>query len=756
MLTSALMALEAWAHRRIEAGEDFGTVLADVLGPAEAPAAYLLIAVDLILSHWSKSREAAIPFLGNSELVSLDRERHVHDNLPFDFDVFGLKALQKEPTGSSTIASLKSRPSRRYSLYDLLGTYAVHGRSDLRDRLQGLLRQAVERFGDPTEESTLRDPALMAQHALNVTDPNNWPEVLIKRDDGTEETARQYVAPEVERQHFAPFQTDLRTQAENMQMRGALTTALTDPTRSSAEFAAAAVEWAKKPIEADADADAKKMHDETVLTAAMVAMRDGSPELREREAAWARDLFSQAMHGKEDVAHRMRAGLRFNPVAIAFVGLIHLFRDRSGPADVRAMLEVVGRGNPALARGFPWVANAVAAVDERLPKAVLRCALATCIRPHREWDLSEDETAARSDRRHARIQQVIDAEMAWLAGDGPEPDWPAFPAEPARRRPGIRLPGGKKEPVERKACPVRPDEYVDHQAAALWLGASGSLFDVVTRPWVRDLVRAYATWTAAANGAGLDQHDEISEPPYEWNNVYFDLLARCLAGMAEAEIDELALASIVALPDEPFFDVVTLFLRAVDDVYFNDRGLQEREAVHIRAVLADRLVASSGWRRLVGKRSASIEVHIGPAIAVFFWNDHDRFQPTKAYLLPKGIDRLRPFLPVLEKLAVGAPCPFVALVTMNLLEVSPRLEHLPLLVAAAEAWLTHFPNDSGFWCDFAIGRRVCTVIDSLREQQSALLTAEQPLRRRVDDLLAALIRLGVAEATQLEKTLADC
>lgn len=755
VLTSALMALEAWAHQRIEAGEDFGKVLADVLGPSGTPAAYLLVAVDLMLSHWPKPREAAVPFLGNPELLSLDRARYVHDNQPFDLDIFGLKALQKEPRGAATIASLSKRPSRRCELYDLLGQYAVHGPADLRQKLQNLLRLAAERFGDPTAESTLRDPALMAQHALNVTDPNNWSEVLIKRDDGTEETARQYVAPEAERQHFAHFQTDPCHLAENMQMRGALTTALTDPTRSSAEFAAAAVEWAKKPMEADADADAKKMHDEAVLTAAMVAMRDGSPELREGEAAWAHDLFSQAMHGKEDVAHSMRAGLQFNPVAIAFVGLIHLLRDRSGPTDLRAMLEVVGRGNPALARGFPVAANTLAAVDERLPKAVLRCALATCIRPQRKWDLSEDETAARSDRCHARIQQVINAEMAWLAGDGPEPDWPAFPAEPARRRPGIRLPGGKKEPVERKARPVRPDEYVDHRAAALWLGASRSLSDVVTRPWVRDLVRAYATWTAAANGAGLVQHDQISEPPYEWNNVYFDLLAHCLAGMAEADIDELALAPIVALPDEPFFEVATLFLRAVDDVYFNDRGLQERGAVHIRAVLADRLVASSGWRQLVGKRSDSIEVHIGPAIAVFFWNDHNRFQPTKAYLLPKGIDRLRPFLPVLEKLAVGAPCPFVALVTLNLLEVSPKPEYLPFLVAAAEAWLTHFPNDSGFWCDFTVGRRICTVLDNLREQQPPLLATGQPLRRRVDDLLAALIRLGVAEATRLEKTLAD-
>ena len=58
---SALMALEAWAHKRIEAGEAFETVLVDVLGTGEAPAAYLLVAVDLILSHWLASRHAVAP-----------------------------------------------------------------------------------------------------------------------------------------------------------------------------------------------------------------------------------------------------------------------------------------------------------------------------------------------------------------------------------------------------------------------------------------------------------------------------------------------------------------------------------------------------------------------------------------------------------------------------------------------------------------------------------------------------------------------
>ena len=120
----ALMALEAWAHRRIEAGETFDKVLTDVLGPPGSPAAYLLVAVDLLLSHWPKSREGAVPFLACPELLCIDRQRHLHDNFEYP-DFFGLNALQKEPVGAASIENLKKRASRKLTLDQLLGTYAV-------------------------------------------------------------------------------------------------------------------------------------------------------------------------------------------------------------------------------------------------------------------------------------------------------------------------------------------------------------------------------------------------------------------------------------------------------------------------------------------------------------------------------------------------------------------------------------------------------------------------------------------------------
>jgi hypothetical protein len=187
-----------------------------------------------------------------------------------------------------------------------------------------------------------------------------------------------------------------------------------------------------------------------------------------------------------------------------------------------------------------------------------------------------------------------------------------------------------------------------------------------------------------ANGAKLDAYEEVADPPREWNHAYFDLLAHCLPELALPEIEQLALAPISSLPDEPSFDVIAQFLRSVDAVYFNDGGLQESIAIGIRSALATRLMASSGWKRLGGSRSASIEIHIGPAIAVLFFNDYGFAQPSKCYLLSKGVDRLDSFLPVLEKLVQSGPSLFVAVVTLNLLEVSPKSAHLPFLIAAAK------------------------------------------------------------------------
>jgi hypothetical protein len=342
--------------------------------------------------------------------------------------------------------------------------------------------------------------------------------------------------------------------------------------------------------------------------------------------------------------------------------------------------------------------------------------------------------------------------MAWLSGSAPEPKWPEFPGERARPKRRIRLPGGPAEAP--KPEPRRPEQYTDSQAAALWLTNARSLGDVAKHPWLREIAKTYGPWTMAANGAGLDANEDVSNPPREWNSAYFELLARCLVGLSETEISGLALEPLGALPDESFFDAVEDFLPSVDAVYFDGTGTQESVAVSIRSKLVDRLMESSGWKWMASSDSASVERHLGSAIAALFFNQQGFSQPAKCYLLPKGIDRLPPFLPVLERLVTAGPFLSVAVVTLNLLEVSPRPAQLSFLVAAAKVWVDSKPDNTRFWIDYAIGRRVCKWIANVHAQDPTLLQAGTLVRGEVDRILAGLIRLGVADARQLEKALA--
>jgi hypothetical protein len=156
---------------------------------------------------------------------------------------------------------------------------------------------------------------------------------------------------------------------------------------------------------------------------------------------------------------------------------------------------------------------------------------------------------------------------------------------------------------------------------------------------------------------------------------------------------------------------------------------------------------------MIGRASKSIELHLGPTVAAVFFNSHDFAQPAKAYLYPKGIDRIGPFLPLLECLVRDAPSLFVAIVTLNLLEVSPRIEHASLLMSAAKAWVSAFPDDNDFWINHGIGRRVCALIDSILIKSKALFGTQSSLRSDVDAVLSAAVRVGVAEATKSEREL---
>lgn len=754
---SALMALEAWGHKRIEAGDAIESVLDRVLQDSD-PAAFVLVAVDLILSHWPKTKEAAVPFVGCPELLCEERTRPGREG--FDgIDFLGLKGLEKEPVGSVTRQSLKERPSRRIALERLLGAYALDADEAPRARLVGLLTRAAERVGLPEPGSNFGDPRFMVRHALNVLDRANWKEQELVGPDGAKVDGYMYVAPPEEEAHLSELEQKHAPHFADMTLGYAIDAALEDPTKSSPEFAAQAVKWAQRQSPAASD-DALKLRDQTVLTAAMIAMRDGSAELRSAHLSWALELFDAVTASKHDGGGRVRGGMRFNPPAIAFVGLAYVLKHDPSPENIERLLHHVGVADAASGRGFNATAGMLAEIDERLPRSVLRCAFAASVYQERgDWDETDEKKSARKKARAERIERALKTELSWLAGKSDEPSWPGFPEKPPRRRRrGTRLPGGA--PRSEEAAPRRVERperlgfYTDHQGAALWLRATLALISPDRIEWLRSLVSAYLPWTAAANGAGLEGEEEPSSVPTDWNDKFFALIANTLEGLPATQVDRLTTSFLCKLPDREFYDATTNFVRSLDVVYFDRHELNEH-APRIRAVLAAHMMKTSGWRYLgYGRENSSIEIHMGHAIATLFFNDYNGFGvPPACYLTDVGMGLSGPFLDTLKALNQSEQTFLQAIVTLNFLEVRPAAAQLDFALASAAAWAQSYAGNTTFWVDHSVGRRLCSWLSSVQALGPEEFVPGTGTRIVVDDLLAFLISLGVPEARALENAL---
>ena len=151
----------------------------------------------------------------------------------------------------------------------------------------------------------------------------------------------------------------------------------------------------------------------------------------------------------------------------------------------------------------------LAAVDKRLPRALLRTTFASCL--HSGQEKPGDHRGAGSARR---VSPSIDSECRWLTGEDSEPQWPEFPPASPVRAQGLRIQSNDTELPHEDASAVarrQTGEILHGGSAALWLQSSSGLFDVEANPWLRDVARAYAEWTAVANTRDFRRHDSLSE-----------------------------------------------------------------------------------------------------------------------------------------------------------------------------------------------------------------------------------------------------
>lgn len=743
-IESALMALEAWSHARIERGDAPDQVIVDILGPEGSPAAYVLVAVDVLISHWPKTITAIAPFLGAPELLSLDRTRRTYDSMP-EVDLLGWStSWPKEPPSLVTLAGLKARSSRRVPLEMVLPHFALSRDADC-DGLRRRLETAAQRLGSPEPGDTFAEPRLMARYALNLTNTANWQPT---------EGGLEYVSPPDEERHVAELHAKRALQTIDFNIDAAIQTALECAEQSGPVLAEQALAYAKRLETSDMPKDELGSQTNAIVSAAMIVARDGSDQILDQHETWARGVFTNAFATtKRDIGREMRDGIRFNPVAIATLGIIHLWRRRRLEADRDALLELAGRDTAEAAQGFGAGIDTIRGIDPRMIPATLRCALAAQTHPKRRYNDSEEKVAADQVRYRERVTARIETERAWLRGGTDKPAWPLFPPPVLHIRERFRT--GRKDVIGRPLVAAsQAEDELYAQSSALWLRQLTRGSNPSEVSWLPSFIGAYADWTARANGAGHEADGEIDSHVDEWNRVFFRLLARSLVGMKPDQAAA-AVARAIAVPDRSFFDIVETLAPALDELYFNGLGLSAEVAVWLRGLLADRLVESAGWKRERDRSEQRVELWIGPAIGALFFNSYTSVSGARCYLLAKGIDQVEPFLPQLIRLIEEGPVPFTAMLTMNMLEVAKKPEHAGFFLSSTVTWLRRQPGNAQLWVDDGLGARLAKWLEAVTTSDASLRAATHPLRAQIDDVLARLVRVGVAEAHRVEQLLAN-
>jgi hypothetical protein len=755
---SALMALEAWAHRQIEAGRPFDEILQDVLGPDGSSLAFVSVAVDLVLSHWRKARDTAWPLVATPELLEFDDARLTRDiagvDRMLDFE-------QEATTGRVKRADLDAKPSRRNRLSDTISHYVFHAEPTKLEALRAALEQARNEIRQKSSEG--EDPInglrATADRAVRMTHGEHWPLVKVTLADGSEAEVRQFQRDPEELRLINAETTRVEANNRHHSVRARVQFALFDRAKSTAEIVADGVEWAKsqpalpepQPTEDDERENFSKEWDRrAVVMAAALAVRDYEAPDRGEVLAWALPVLNAAAteKGKE---YRGNDQIEYNMAAIATLGLIALFlKDQSGSTR-DALLRLASHQHlsvvKALGSHFPELAR----VDPRLPRSLIRIVMTSSIHPRRGDSERQNRASARVYRD--KIEASIAAERGWLDGPDGEPVWPELPPWLSRPRRGIRI-GSWTEEDDDELDEAVPDQYVDEHALGALVGHLIRLTVGDLPPWVVELSVHFMQWTDEANG----QHDENARErhnrPYTWNSRFFEFLGILCVALPHDDMVSMFLEPITRFKDEAFCDSMAEFLRGFDRAMQAIDTRKPENPVAVRTLLAERIRRGWNYRRFVDEKGFTSETHAGDALNAMFFQP-PRFSNHGRPSIPGNWTGLDPNMPLLTALVTGGPCSgYLASLFLNLVDSSPRAALLPYVVQATTAWCCAYGSDTNFWSEKDIGGRVCAWLDRTFTADPASAGA---LPAVADDLLKCLdilIHSGVAQAHEIEERIA--
>lgn len=748
-VTSALMALEAWGHRRIENGDKPSQVVLDILGSENASVALLTVAIDVLLSSDQTTYADIMPFLASPELVAMDRMRpNIQD--PDDFDWFGLGSMQQEPAGEVSKSHLKGKASRQTCLENVVPQFAFRAGNEMRETLKQRLEAASDRLGQPDLGATYADPKLMALNLRCRLDLQNYEKTEVLNNKGEPVEGMTFKAPS-ELTYFSDPLDELHEKSnqrieENLIEMNA-GSAVEDTSIGTPEFAAKAASLAMLKT-----SDDKQSLDFIAATAVLV-LRDGDAELKTMHGDWAVAKLSEFGTQDGDYHDGAFSFLRYNRAALALNGLSCALTAPLSDEQLRPILTTVAKHPRAIAPGLRNSLEKLTAADPKVLKSIVRIAIAGCIFPWRDWR-EETEYEARKARSTARVDKLIGAEINWVLHGAKEPAWPELPPTKPKIRRGIRI--GRKPTLEVDELEITDvEEVIPNPDHLIFDDSSVARIVLATKPtsqsnWLLEFLDVFWPFTQIKNGVETD--GERVDPPQEWNDCYYALLAQALTMLVKQDAHPLLEERLIALPDEGFISAVSPFLQHLDDMTFSDATISIELAVEYRVVVADRMIVTADWHRLVGDTSNMMSVDFRPAISSLFYNSAFAYQPPTSRLLEPGIRRLDPAIPLLVKCISSAPSHAVAVFTMNLVEVEFMPSHKPMVLALAASCLKNGIVDREFWISSGMGAKVCSYFDKLlstiSDRESVALLGQE-----LDDIANQLILIGVPEAQRLHDAL---
>lgn len=735
--SSGLMALEAWSHERLERGEDVDSVLGDILGPEGSCAAYLCVALDVLLSHWPTTRDALVPFVANPSLLANDRTRAGLERLG------GGMMLKPEPKGRVMLAELAKRPSRSIMLERLIPYYMAGDHAG--QMVRSLLAEAVQETGPYSAEANFGDPAFMGSYALNMLDRANWVEV---------EGGLGYKSPPAEAEHLERLEANRQSHERSFTIETRIQLAISDPAKGSSNLAREAVEYAAGGLPDYSDTDYLKSQSTRLISTAMIVARDGDDVLLDEHEDWVRAVIAKALAEEVD-RYSSNKMLDYHRPAQGICALIHLWHRRRRVEDRDHLLRTVARQDQAAVIAKAAAHESIKDADPRLIKAAVRIAFTCC---RWRWHPHDEDVSAREayeKEKEKRDAEAIAAEIAWLDG-GPEPNWPELPEETpsfSRQPRAVLSPTGSWKEIEHEDDFFRGSSKtaavgVDHQSLAQWLGllnVEGAALPI----WYEGIVDAYASWSARLNGHGYSADAKLNQTPDAWNHQFCTLVASALMDATQDRF-ELILRPIIELPDRSFCDVAETLIHAADVRYFNEPNRPSDRACALRQRLVTRTIALGRWSWDRRRGELGIDIETGPMIGMLLMNLHNSFSGTKTYLVPGVLDRVHPLLETVRPMMLGGPTAFIALCTMNTLNVAPTARHLDFLLFAVETWLDVTNGDRAMWNELGIGRKIAEWFEAAAADDPSLYRQAHPSRSRIDAILGRLVSLGVSEAHELE------